>query len=290
MITPIPRDIPELPPIPGVPVLMPSDVPAAAVVTPVSRPLVAAFRLLVALAAFTGVTLALLQGRPVRALSLFAVQSGVLVALVFTASAQRAWTARRPLPSAITGGTLLYATITGLVHHVLLTHGPSSFTTPGRLPDGSTTADGTGLSGLVGPNTWPLFTHHPWPTLAGHLLHTVIPVAAALDWLLLTTPGRLALRQATAWLLYPLAYLALTLTRGELLPPDTPGGRYLYPFLDVDHHGYKTVLGNALLLGLSIYALGVLLVTLDHIRPDPTRRRADRHRPKTGFRLRPPVG
>jgi len=53
----------------------------------------------------------------------------------------------------------------------------------------------------------------------------------------------------------------------------------------VDLHGYKNVLGNALLLGLSFYALAILLIALDHARPNPIR-----HRGKTGFRLKPPVG
>ena len=48
MTAPIPRDIPDLPAIPGIPALLPSLVPATAVVTPVRRPLAAVFRLLVA--------------------------------------------------------------------------------------------------------------------------------------------------------------------------------------------------------------------------------------------------
>ena len=109
------------------------------------------------------------------------------------------------------------------------------------------------------------------------MLNTVTPIAAALDWLLLTSPGRTHLRHASTWLLYPMAYLAFCLTRGELLLPGTPD-RYLYPFLDVGQDGFKRVLGNALLLGLSFDALAVLLVGLDHARPNPIR-----HRGKTGF-------
>jgi hypothetical protein len=112
----------------------------------------------------------------------------------------------------------------------------------------------------------------------------VTPAAALLDWLLLTSPAPLGLRDATRWLLYPMAYLALSLARGELIPSGTEG-RYLYPFLDVGRLGYKNVLANALLLGLAFFGLALLLVTLDHLRPDPIRRRA-----KTGFRLQPPVG
>ncbi|WP_369234284.1 Pr6Pr family membrane protein [Streptomyces sp. R21] len=261
MTTPIPKDIPDLPAITGMPALMPSVVPASAVVAPVRRPLAAAFRLLVALVAAAGVTIDLVVGSPARVLSYFTIQSNILVALVFTLAAARAWTARRPLPPLVTGGTLLFIVTTGLVYHLILASESSPF---------SMTGEGATLTG--------------WPALANQILHTVTPIAALLDWLLLTSPPPLALRHATAWLLYPLAYLAFSLARGELLPSGT-AARYLYPFLDVDQHGYKSVLGNALLLGLAIYALALLLIALDHIRPDPIRRRA-----KTGFRLRPPVG
>ncbi|MDH6624286.1 hypothetical protein M2271_002088 [Streptomyces sp. LBL] len=265
MTAPIPRDIPDLPALPGMHPLLPSPVPATAVVTPVRRPLAAAYRLLVALAAAAGVMIDLRLGSPARVLSYFTIQSSVLLALVMIFSARRAWSARRPLPSALTGSALLYVTIMGLVYHLLLANEASPFTMTGSVTTG--TAAPTG-----------------WLTLSDQILHTAVPAAALLDWLLLTSPGRLHFRQAAPWLLYPLAYLAFSLTRGALLPPGTPA-RYPYPFLDVDLHGYRGVLGNALLLGLAFYALAILLVALDHTRPNPTR-----HRAKTGFRLQPPVG
>ncbi|MGW0812336.1 Pr6Pr family membrane protein [Streptomyces viridiviolaceus] len=250
MTAPIPRDIPDLPAVTKAPTLLPSPVPATAVVTPVRRPLAAAFRLLTALLAAAGVSIQLaLADTPTRALSHFTVQSNILLALVLALSARRAWTARRPLPGALTGAALLYVLVAGLVHHLLLSDPAGPLTTPG-----GTDAPTAGQ------------------TAASHILHTVTPVAAALDWLLLTTPGRLHLRQAAAWMLYPLAYLGFSLARGELLLPGT-ADRYLYPFLDVDQHGYKVVLGNALLLGLACYALAVLVVALDHARPRPLLRR-----------------
>lgn len=256
MTAPIPRDIPDLPAVPGVPVLMPSAVPATAVVTPVRRPLTAAYRLLVALVAVSAVTVDLLLGSPIRVLSHFTIQSSLFLAAVLTLSARRAWTARRPLPSAVTGAALLYVLIATLVYHLLLTHASPPFS----LTGGTTAPTG-------------------WQWLTNQLLHTAVPAAAVLDWLLLTPPDRLHLRQAAPWLLYPLTYLAFSFIRGELILPGTRG-RYLYPFLDVDLHGYKSVLGSALLLGLAFYALAVLLVALDHARPNPVR-----HRTKTGFRL-----
>jgi hypothetical protein len=251
MTSPIPREIPDLPAVPGPPLLLPSPVPATAVVAPVRRPTVALFRLLTALAAAGGVALELLIGTPARTLSYFSVQAGILLAVVMLMSASRAWRARRPLPPAVTGATLLYALISALVYHLLLAH-----TTPPFSMTGATTA----------PVRW----HGQWTAL--QILHTLTPVAALLDWLLLTPAARLRLRRTAAWLLYPLAYLAFYLLRGAFLAPTSPS-RYLYPFLDAAAHGYRSTLANALLLGLAMYALAVLLVALDHIRPTPVRHR-----------------
>ncbi|GGR85476.1 integral membrane regulator [Streptomyces humidus] len=261
MTAPIPRDIPDLPAIPRTHALLLSSVPASAVVAPARRPLAAVLRLLLAGAAAAGVTLALMLGSPPRVLSHFAIQSNILLALVTLLSARRAWTARRPLPAALTGAALLYVMITGLVYHLLLAGASVPFS-------------------VTGTDTAPT----GWHAVTGHLLHTVTPVAAVLDWLLLTAPGHMRLRRAATWMLYPVAYLAFSLTRAQVIAVGTPG-RYLYPFLDVEAHGYKHTLANALLLGLAFYALAVALVALDHARPNPIT-----HRAKTGFRLRPPVG
>ncbi|MGW6210773.1 Pr6Pr family membrane protein [Streptomyces sp. NBC_00198] len=249
MITPMPRDIPDLPAIPGISPPFVSFVPATAVATPTRRPFTAVFRILVALAAAAGVAIDVKLGSPVRVLSYFTIQTNLLVALVFAASARRAWSARRPLPGVLTGGTLIYISITGLVYHLLLANESSPF---------SMTGGGDTLSG--------------WHAVANHLLHTVTPIAVVLDWLLLTRPAPLAFRNAVTWLLYPLAYLVFSLARGAAIPPGNPV-RYLYPFVDVERHGYAGVLGNTAILGVAFYALALLIVAVDHVRPDPVRRR-----------------
>ncbi|MFJ4007170.1 Pr6Pr family membrane protein [Streptomyces sp. NPDC090023] len=248
-IPPVPREIPDLPAIPweSTPVLKPSFVPVTAVVAPVRRPLAAAYRLLTALLAGAGVALEVYLAGPAHALSYFSVQSTVLLAVVMLVSASRSWRPRRALPAALTGAVLLYVVISALVYHLLLAH-----TTPPFSMTGATAP----------PARW----HAQWAAL--QVLHTVIPLAAVLDWLLLTPASRMHLRQAAAWLLFPLAYLIFTLTRAIFVP-----ARPLYPFLDVTAHGYRHTLANALLLGLAIYALALLLVTLDHTRPTPVRRR-----------------
>ncbi|WP_202456575.1 MULTISPECIES: Pr6Pr family membrane protein [unclassified Streptomyces] len=238
-------------------------VPAGAVVPPVRRPLVAAFRALIVLAAVTGVVIDLVIGDPPRVLSYFTVQSNVLVAVVLGLAAWRSGGGRPALPPWVTAGTLLFIMITGLVYHLVLADEASGF---------SMTEGAAALSS--------------WHSASNQLLHTVTPLGVALDWLLFTRPGGLRPRHAALWLLYPLAYLAFALTRGALLSPG-PMSRYPYPFLDVDLHGYTGVLANGVIFGLAFYALALLIVGLDRVRPVP--RGPGSGPTKTGFRLRPPV-
>ncbi|MGW6271695.1 Pr6Pr family membrane protein [Streptomyces sp. NPDC055060] len=239
----------------------PWDAPTEAVVPPVRRPVAGVFRALIALAAATGITIDLCMGNPLRALSYFTIQSNVLVAVIFALAARQAWQGRRPLPPLVTGGTLLFILITGLVYHLILANDASGF---------SMTGDGPGDAAA----------RSAWHSVSNTLLHTVTPIGAALNWLLLTTPGTFRLRDAARWMLYPLAYLVFALIRGALMAPGSVA-RYPYPFLDVDTHGYPGVLANAVFFGLAFYALAALLVGLDRIRPAPPPRG-----PKTGFRLR----
>ncbi|WP_338698772.1 Pr6Pr family membrane protein [Streptomyces sp. Q6] len=223
-----------------------STVPAAAVVPPRRRPLAAAFRALVAIAAVTGIVIDLsISDSALRVLSYFTIQSNILVAVVLALSAWRAWTARPPLPPLVTGGVLLFISITGLVYHFVLANDSSGFS----MTDDPQVA-------LTGARQ-----------VSNQLLHTVTPIGAALNWLLLTRPGALRPRHAALWLLYPLAYFGFALIRGAIMTPGTPA-RYPYPFLDVDLHGYAGVLTNAVVFGLAFYALALALVGLDRIRPE----------------------
>ena len=236
MIAPIPKDLPDIPavPVPAAPTATLAYAPAAAVIPSVRRPRPAIVRVMTALTAATGVTLAAILGNPRQAFSSFAVQSGVLVAVILNVSAHRAWTAARPLSPTLTGAALLYSMATALLHHTLT------------------------------PTT-------PAPASAAVLLHTVTPIAVTLDWLLLTRPGALRLHHAALWLTYPVAYAAFALT----FPTPPP-----YPFADTARHGYPDTLANTAILLLALYALALTLPLLDRLRPTP----------KTGFRLRPPVG
>lgn len=67
MTAPIPRDIPDLPALPRTaPQLLPSVVPARAVVPPVRRPLTAVYRLALAVLATAAVLTEILLGSPTR--------------------------------------------------------------------------------------------------------------------------------------------------------------------------------------------------------------------------------
>ncbi|GHF62551.1 integral membrane regulator [Streptomyces mashuensis] len=207
------------------------------------RPVAAAFRALVALAALTGIALDTIESDDLgRLFSYFTIQSNILLAIVCAWSAHRAWTARPALPPRITGAALLYISITGLVFHFVLSNDASGFA-------------------MTSQRT-------PLESVANHLLHTVTPLGAALDWLLFTAPGGFLLRQAWQWLAYPLLYLPFALIRGALLAPGTDG-RYPYPFLDVDLHGYTGIAMNAVVFGLAFYALALTLTLLDRHRPTP---------------------
>ncbi|MFD5887762.1 Pr6Pr family membrane protein [Streptomyces sp. NPDC060334] len=211
-----------------------------------------AFRALIALAATVGVTIECVYGSLPVVLSFFTIWTNILVAVVFALSAGRAWQ-RRPDPGPLwRGGVLLFILVTGLVFHLVLANPSSPFNVVSELDR------------LTGAKA-----------VANQLLHTVTPIGAALDFLLLTAPRTLRPRHAAQWLAWPLAYLTCALIRGAVLAPGARA-RYPYPFVDVARYGYDRVALNALVLGAVFYALGLALVAADRFRPDLRPGRASR--------------
>lgn len=211
---------------------------------PASRTLAAAtgFRALIAAAAVTGIVIECVLGSVPLVLSFFTIWTNILVAAVFALSAARTWQRRPDVAPLWRGGVLLFILITGLVFHLVLDNPSSPFNVAAELDR------------LTGAKA-----------VANQLLHTVTPLGAALDFLLLTAPRTLRPRHAAQWLAYPLAYVTFALVRGALLAPGTKG-RYPYPFLDVARYGYAGVAPNAAVLGLAFYALGLALVAADRFR------------------------
>ncbi|MFI2313586.1 hypothetical protein AMK17_08245 [Streptomyces sp. CB00072] len=206
------------------------------------RPWATALRATACGAAVAGPVIALATGYAPPALIHFTVLANILVAGALGWSAVRSWRGGPPLSPRLSGGVLLLAAVTGLMYHlVLVNHGGP----PASAPD-------TGAA---------------WSTTVSLLLHTVTPLAVAVDWLLLIAPRRLRLAHIPLWLSAPAAYLGIVLIRGALLSPGAQA-RYPYPFLDVDAYGYAGVLTQALALGLLFAALGVLITAVDHLRPN----------------------
>lgn len=203
----------------------------------------ALFRALIAAAAVVGLAIELAHGSVPVVLSFFTIWTNILVAVVFALSAARAWQGRPDVDPLYRGGVLLFILITGLVFHLVLANPSSPFNV---LED---------LNKLTGAKA-----------VANQLLHTVTPVGAVLDFLLLTAPGTLRPRHAVQWLAYPLAYVTFALIRGALLAPDATA-RYTYPFIDVAQYGYGRVAMNTVVLGIVFYALGLALLAADRYRP-----------------------
>lgn len=205
----------------------------------------AVLRALVCAAAVCALAIELVTaGAPLELLSRITFPANLFVAAVFGWSAYRSWTGTGPASPRLTGGALLVVAITGLAYHLVFAD---------TLAGHSSTPD-TPVTGAR--------------AAAGRLLHTFLPAAVALDWLLLTPSRTLRLRFLPQWLLCALAYLGFVLARGPLLPRG-PRPRYPYPFLDIDTYGYTEVLVHSLALALLLVVLAVLVIALDHIRPRP---------------------
>lgn len=203
----------------------------------------AAFRALIAAAACAGLVIECAYGSVPLVLSYFTIWTNILVAVVFALSAVRAFRREPDVGPLWRGGVLLFILVTGLVFHLVLANPASPFNV---IED---------LDKLTGARA-----------VANQLLHTVTPVGAVLDFLLLTAPRRLRPRHAAQWLAYPLAYVVFALIRGALLAPGARG-RYTYPFIDVAQYGYARVTLNSVILGIAFYALGLALVAADRYRP-----------------------
>ena len=90
--------------------------------------------------------------------------------------------------------------------------------------------------------------------IADELLHDVMPLLFVVYWWRCVPKGALRFKHIGLWVLYPLAYFAYVLLRGDLL------GQYQYPFIDVGTLGYPPVFVNAggILTGFVLIALAVV--------------------------------
>ncbi len=188
-----------------------------------------ALRMAGAVAALTGVALLFVSehGTP-DTFVYFTTQSNLLVGCCFLWGALAALLPRGAAtgpPSVLRGAVTLYILVTFLVFHLVLANPASGFS-----------ADAVQFG-----------------SVQNVLLHTVTPLLALLDWVLVDA-GRPRLRWAALWLAYPVAYLVFALVRGARVH------RYPYPFLDVESLGYRGVGTVAAVLFVVFWLLGLLVI------------------------------
>ncbi len=148
--------------------------------------------------------------------SFFTIESNVFAAIVLLAGTYAGWLGWEASPAweRVRGAAVAYMLTTGIVYAALLA----------GLPDD-------------------LDLIEPWVNV---VLHQVAPVVMLLDWLLAPPRCRLTMRQALAWLFFPLAYCGYSLVRGPIVD------WYPYPFLNPEESG-----GYA---GVAAYALGIAVL------------------------------
>ncbi|WP_428148949.1 Pr6Pr family membrane protein [Brevundimonas sp.] len=165
-------------------------------------------------------------GSTVVFFSYFTVLTNVLVVLALTAPALYPdsrlgrWTASEGARAAVA----MYIAVVGLIYHTLL----------------DATWNPQGLLFYV-----------------NQVLHTVMPIAFVLDWLLFVPKGRLRWIDPVKWLAWPLLYGVWTVIHGQLID------WYPYWFIDIGELGWGRAAVNFVALLAFFLALGLLVTAID---------------------------
>jgi hypothetical protein len=96
-----------------------------------------------------------------------------------------------------------------------------------------------------------------WNMLADTILHKIIPLLYAAYWIFFVSKGQLRWSNSIRWLIYPFVYFIYVLVRGAI------DGFYPYPFANVNELGYGKALFNGLLIMISFYVSGLILIMID---------------------------
>ncbi len=167
-----------------------------------------------------------LAGTTVVFFSYFTILTNLVVAVALTGPAIASdgrlgrWTTSEGVRAAVA----MYIAVVGLVYHTL-------------------------LAGTWNPEGLQL--------VVDQILHTVMPIAFVLDWLLFTPKGRLRWIDPVKWLAYPLLYGVWTVIHGQMI------GWYPYWFIDIGELGWARAMTNFGALLVFFLALGLVVVALD---------------------------
>jgi hypothetical protein len=102
-----------------------------------------------------------------------------------------------------------------------------------------------------------LFEFERWALVADRLLHGIVPILAVVGWLMYGPRGHTSRRILWWSLVFPAAWCAFTLIRGELI------GWYPYPFIDVGQLGYARVAVNCVWIAVLYLGVTAGFTTLD---------------------------
>jgi len=171
------------------------------------------------------------------ALLTFTWQSNFMVAASFLWTAWALLADRRTPPEWLAGSAVYYIAITGLVYNFVLN--PGSF----RVGD-----------------------YVMWGFTSSDIAHVLVPIGAAVVWVVFEEHRRVPWRYVWIWLIYLVVYLALVIGFIQLVPDVSAP----YPFLDVDSVGWGSVLMDVGSLAIAFAALAIIMVTADRILPPRT--------------------
>ncbi|NUR96894.1 MAG: Pr6Pr family membrane protein [Kribbellaceae bacterium] len=87
--------------------------------------------------------------------------------------------------------------------------------------------------------------------VADRLLHIVVPILVVIGWIAFGPRRRIDTGDLGRFLVVPLVWFAYTLIRGAIVD------WYPYPFVDVNEHGYPTVVLTALAIGAVLMVLAL---------------------------------
>jgi hypothetical protein len=154
--------------------------------------------------------------------SFFTIQSNLFAAALFLAGAARRRAARSPTWDFLRGAAVVFMVTTGVVFFLL-------------LRDVSVDTQSSWVNTVV---------------------HELMPVVVAADWLIDPPGDHLPLSRGLLWLCYPTAWIVYTLIRGAL------GGWYPYPFVNPANGGYATVALWCVAIALFMAAVCAVVVTV----------------------------
>jgi hypothetical protein len=157
--------------------------------------------------------------------SFFTIESNILAIVLFILLGVSGLFEKSPREyTFLRGGVTLFMTLTGIIY-------------------------GTLLSG----NEVALQTTIPW---VNTVLHYVMPVVVLADWLINPPKQRILFKKAILWLIFPLAYLAYSIIRGNIV------GWYPYPFINPILHSWTYVLTmSAIIAAVTIILAWVVCLT-----------------------------